>query len=143
MSQRTKAIVEPVWKPARRSQGGTIYCSPSCGFKCTRAAYDRANLEAVKLCSALGKGWVPEVWENCGWHFKASKGVASVHATLNGSPLDGNYTVVGHTLYFNSIKQILQSGKASVPPAELVRIATRHAKRIAARLVADAEALVA
>lgn len=58
------------WTPVLRKDG--IYCSPGCGFKCTKAAHDEAQRNAALLAFALGPGWKPRVWENLGWHFKAS-----------------------------------------------------------------------
>jgi hypothetical protein len=64
------------WTPVLR---GGVYCSPRCGGKCTKKAFDRATKEADKLCKTLGPGWKPRVWENLGWHYEAAKGPFKVH----------------------------------------------------------------
>lgn len=66
------------WKPVTR---GHLYCSPACGCGCTRAAFEAATLAAQKLAERLGKGWKPNVWENCGWHYSviSSCGKWKVH----------------------------------------------------------------
>jgi hypothetical protein len=48
---------------------GTIYCAPSCGFKCKWAAYEQAVIDASELAKSLGDDWEPRVWENLGWHY--------------------------------------------------------------------------
>jgi hypothetical protein len=48
---------------------GAIYCSPSCGGHCTKAAYDAAVAAANKLAFEMGPKWKPHVWENLGWHY--------------------------------------------------------------------------
>tara|TARA_R110002074_G_scaffold280676_1_gene452049 strand:- start:1458 stop:1925 length:468 start_codon:yes stop_codon:yes gene_type:complete len=58
---------------------GKIYCSPRCGCKCTKAAFDRATKEANALAARMGDGWAPEVWENCGWHYTVAKGEMTIH----------------------------------------------------------------
>lgn len=60
------------WRPVRR---GKIYCAPACGVDCTLEDYTAALRNGAKLARALGPGWKPRVWENCGWHFEA------IHAT--------------------------------------------------------------
>lgn len=63
---------EPVGGPGGR------FCSPACGMGCTRAQYDHAQVSASELARQLGSGWVAEVWENLGWHFKARADVADL-----------------------------------------------------------------
>lgn len=67
---------------------GDVFCSPACGGKCTKAAYDRAVDAANALVAQLGHGWEPEVWENLGWHYAVQRGVVRVHA------YEGKYEVV-------------------------------------------------
>ncbi len=58
---------------------GAIYCSPWCGFKCTKAAYDDAKRSAGELRDYLGsKRWKPRVWENMGWHYEVTNGFLAV-----------------------------------------------------------------
>lgn len=58
---------------------GDLFCSPACGHKCTRAAFDKATAGAAALVASLGEGWMPKVWENGGWYFHATKGTATVN----------------------------------------------------------------
>lgn len=70
---------EPIgWRPMLK---GKIYCSPSCGARCTLAAYNRAHKEA-EICKSklLGSGWTIEVWENMGWFWKVSRGVLEIRS---------------------------------------------------------------
>jgi hypothetical protein len=93
------------------SDDGKVFCSPWCGFKCTKAAHDRAVLEADLLCKALGPGWTPEVWENTGWNYAAHMGGAKVTPNKNGSTLAGTYTVTGYTGWCNfGEKQTIERG---------------------------------
>lgn len=118
-------------KPIHR---GDVYCAPFCGFKCKRAAYDRAVREADKLCKVLGDGWEPRVWENMGWHFSAQKSNASVHANCHGDARTGHYTITDYTIFFHTEKQIVLRGKN---PVKLVDQTIRAAKAIARRVTAD------
>lgn len=85
----------PDWTP-RRMQPGDLYCSPACGGRCTWAAYQKAKKDANALARKLGKGWVPKVWENLGWWYKAQTedGLMKVHPSTNHG------TVCGYTAYF-------------------------------------------
>lgn len=55
------------WVPVH---AGPLYCSPACGCRCTRAAYEKARAVATAVTGALGADWAPVVWENFGWHSK-------------------------------------------------------------------------
>jgi len=70
------------WDPVRH---GDIYCSSACGGNCTWAAYQEAHKKAKALVLMLGKGWVPEVWENLGWHWvaKTVDGLMKVHPSIH------------------------------------------------------------
>lgn len=71
------------WDPVHQ---GAEYCSPACGGKCTWAAYQEAQKNAKALALLLGKGWVPRVWENLGWHWAAqtTDGLMKVYPDTNG-----------------------------------------------------------
>src|SRR5262249_43953449 len=56
-----------------------FYCSPRCGCKCTKAAFDEATKQADDLAAQLGDGWEPYVWENGGWHWQLAKGIGEGH----------------------------------------------------------------
>ena len=79
------------WTPV---ENGDVYCSPACGCKCKRVDYDNAVAASETFTQTIGDGWQHKVWENCGWHFSASKGCMEVHKTDTG-----------YTAYFNSIRQ--------------------------------------
>src|SRR5258708_31253616 len=75
MSTRTirefgaRARRELSWKALRR---GPIYCAPACGFNCRWADYLKAVEAASALCRSLGRGWMPVISENMGWHYHAA-----------------------------------------------------------------------
>ena len=71
----------------RLSADGKFYCSPSCGggHFCRKEWYDSAVIGADELCSVLGDGWEPVVWENLGWFYKAEKGSVTVYANVDRS----------------------------------------------------------
>lgn len=71
------------WTPIRT---GKTYCAPACGGRCTHAAYVQTKRRAAVLCKKLGRGWKPEVWENLGWHFAATKGGLRVYGGQKISP---------------------------------------------------------
>jgi hypothetical protein len=56
------------WKARRR---GPIYCASACGGGCTWDQYQEAKRRAAALCLKLGINWVPDVYENLGWHYRA------------------------------------------------------------------------
>lgn len=60
------------WTP--QAQRGGIYCSPRCGGKCTREAYDLAVQRSAEIVAQLGDGWKANIWENLGWHWEVGKG---------------------------------------------------------------------
>lgn len=74
---------QPSWNPVRK---GTIYCAPACGHRCTWTAHQEAQRCAAKLCSDLGAGWQPHVWENMGWHYGAKRGEMTVHVFFTAHP---------------------------------------------------------
>ena len=63
-----KTKTDKHWTPKRT---GAIYCAPACGGRCTWAAFQAAHASARALVKELGKGWLPRVHENFGWHFSA------------------------------------------------------------------------
>jgi hypothetical protein len=91
---------------------GLVYCSPRCGFQCTRKAFDRATTEAAHLAHRLGPGWKPHVWENCGWHYEVSMldGLVEVRPTLGiGGTLSGDWKVQGYSCWIQMEEQIIES----------------------------------
>lgn len=114
------------WIAVRR---GPIYCAPRCGMKCTHAAFIKAGKRAAALCKLLGEGWTPRVWENCGWHYSAENGVASMHEYLDR----GAETT--YSLFFNTATQIVIQG---TDPRLMVLQAVEDAGKHAAAMVADA-----
>lgn len=72
------------WNPRAGVDG--VWCAPACGRGCTRNMYDDAVARADALAKRLGEGWVPHVWENLGWYYKAvsSCGRLKVHGDRAG-----------------------------------------------------------
>lgn len=82
------------WIPVLK---GEIFCSPACGGKCKKSAYDKAIQISNEIAAQLGEGWLPKVYENLGWHWKVEKGNLQVSSATNGYnavmqfKLDQNY----------------------------------------------------
>ncbi len=70
------------WTPALQGRG---YLSPAYEDRCLKTEYNRALVEAKKLCALLGKGWKPRVLENIGWHYSAS----NEDGRISVSPIPG------------------------------------------------------
>ena len=77
----TPLAVPDEWTPIH---DGETYCSPACGARCTRAAFDAATAQVQALVAELGEGWEQEIWENLGWHFEAKKRGAIVSVEEDG-----------------------------------------------------------
>ena len=58
---------EKSWKPVLR---GKTFCSPACGFKCTKAEHDLLMNIGFRIVSELGKGWTIRLFEGAGWHLE-------------------------------------------------------------------------
>ena len=86
--KRSKLSWKPIWK-------GKTFCSPACGYGCTRAAYKQAWLDAKELASQLGWEWRTRVWENMGWHYE----VVSASGCWKVSPLIHRGKVTGYSAY--------------------------------------------
>lgn len=69
----------PRWVPVLN---GDIYCSPACGGKCKKSAYDQAVVDSNEMASLLGAGWKPIVFENLGWYWKIEKGDLELRPAL-------------------------------------------------------------
>ena len=67
------------------SRDGKIYCSPRCGFNCTKAEFDEATEDANSLAALMGDGWTPNVWENWGWNYSVIKGRATIYPSFDQS----------------------------------------------------------
>lgn len=102
-----KAVEVRDWNPV---DAGEIYCSPACGFKCKRYAYDRAKEEAWHLARRLGDGWEMEVWENCGWNYAVKRGVVHIHPRRHGSGISGQWKVEGYTCFIQTSPQFIGKG---------------------------------
>lgn len=92
-------------KPAVRN--GDVYCAPWCGGGCTWKAFQKATRDAQMLCDELGDGWVPDVSENLGWHYKAVCGVLEV------SPTIWNGKVSSYTCFVQTNPQFIGDGKTA------------------------------
>lgn len=117
---------------------GDVYCSPWCGFKCKRAAYDQAVREADELADRLGDGWMPRVWENGGWHYEVSRGAARIHPTTevyhaDGSrrgagALSGGWTVLYYSCWLDASKIRPQVIERAETPEDALGIALQRAR---------------
>lgn len=107
---------------------GKIYCSPRCGCKCTKAAFDRATKEANALAARMGEGWEPDVWENCGWHYLVFKGEMTIH-----------------TIYSNKHHKnggfVVESYSADFEPASIARGNYAHAVQLTAHAATPEDAV--
>lgn len=115
------AAEEKAWKPVLRQDG--TYCSPRCGFKCTKAAHDEAQRNAKLLVTALGPGWKPRVWENGGWHFEVVIDSAEVDCRVMPPTRNREQYIC----YLNTSQQFI--AKADTPHeavAESLRLLDEH-----------------
>lgn len=87
------------WK-ARRL--GDKYCAPACGRGCTHAEYKKAKASASALVQKLGPGWTAHVFENLGWHYKATRGQIEVHRSAG----------FGYIAFFNARIQTIGESKS-------------------------------
>ena len=80
------------WKPIRK---GNIYCSSSCGGRCTYAAFKKATKQAKNLAKIMGNGFKHNVWENLGWHYNiiSKCKMLTIH----------QYSDIYFTAYLNSV----------------------------------------
>lgn len=100
-----------VRRKPRSLANGTIYCSPACGFNCTRKAFDDATISARLLCETMGKGWKPRVWENCGWHYEVSNGNVHIHADIRQMG-NGVQKLAGYSCFFNTAIQAVTHSRS-------------------------------
>lgn len=113
------------------SQPNGVYCSPRCGFKCTRAAFNQAHEEAAALCKELGEGWEPRIWENWGWNYEA----VSIHMRVTPdlkypcSGIVGGWRIKGWTCWVNTQITPIQVIEARPTPREAVQAAKANAER--------------
>ena len=84
---------------------GDTYCSPACGFRCTKAAYDEACAKGEELATQLGSDWKSDVWENCAWHYAAQHTKENIRVYYHSDD--------GYTCYYNGPKQ--QVARAADP----------------------------
>ncbi|KKK48897.1 hypothetical protein LCGC14_3140510 [marine sediment metagenome] len=117
------------WSP--RSLPGGVYCSPGCGRGCTKAEYDLAVRDGNALAQRMGEGWVSEVWENLGWHYRAEKGVASVSFTRWHSGSE-------YTVYFYTVPPVVTSAET---PEDALGFAVQEARGNELRIATDCAAL--
>ncbi len=118
------------WK-ARDLPGG-IYCAPRCGGGCTKADYRRAVRAGAALAARMGDGWEPDVWENLGWHYKATKGVAEIYPCIDHRV--ARNTVTGYTVFLNSSKQIVVTAGT---PEDALGFAVQDARTVERRIADD------
>lgn len=97
------SIYTTKWRPmmAEYIDKGDIYCSKSCGFYCTRAAHDQAQKEAADICTRMGAGWTYRLWDNAGWHYNASNGIAQITINKKGGSTKAGWVVESYTGWIN------------------------------------------
>jgi hypothetical protein len=83
------------------SEDGSVYCSPRCGYRCTKVAFDRATAEASALAARMGDGWTPCVWENGGWYYAVTRGCAKIAVDLARpiNVISGEWAVEGYSAW--------------------------------------------
>ena len=121
---------------------GKIYCSPRCGCKCTKAAFDRATKEANALAGRMGEGWEPNVWENCGWHYSVAKGAMSIHTIYrNKRHKDGGFVVERYSADFDAASierstytQAVQLTAHADTPEDALGFVTQDARNLIQRI---------
>ena len=113
------------WRPVRK---GDIYCSPACGGKCKFADYQHAFGAAKAMIDMLGAGWEPEIWENCGWHYRVSKGDVEVSFSAN----DAFTASIRINYIFDAYSGTIS--ESSNDPREAVEKVTTRLNEIIARL---------
>lgn len=101
------------WTPV--AEGGDVYCSPRCGFKCKMRAHDRALKEGQELADRLGHGWVPRIWENTGWNYAVARGVVTIHPAREGSAIAGTWEIVGYCCFINTQPQFVSTHRHETP----------------------------
>jgi hypothetical protein len=114
------------WKPILTPDG--IYCSPACGGRCTKSAFDLATSKAAELAARMGPGWKPNVWENLGWHWQIDKGAVQIY-----SPREDGYTAM-----FNGIHQFI--AKASTPE-DALGFLIQDIRTVISKLQSEVEAI--
>jgi hypothetical protein len=128
------------WTPVRN---GHYYCSPACGGGkfCRHEWYKAAVKNAEALCERMGDGWVPEVWENLGWHYKIVKGRVTIHVnemkTMPFDPVTG-YSVRGYSAWIepnivlnNHHVQIIEKADT---PEDALGFAVQSARTLMSRM---------
>lgn len=127
MKKNSKVAMDSDWEPVLK---GSIYCSPACGGRCTKAAFDKAVLGAAGVVKALGgKGWQACIWENLGWHFKVVAGSLAIDCNYNDPKGTARYTA---TMYGRNPDSF-----TSKNPREAVEHLVTHCLNAAARSLSD------
>ena len=110
----TPPVADGPWTPVRN---GDVFCSPACGYGCTLEEYKRAAAGAAAIAAALGDGWKPNLHENMGWYFSASKGGATVRYN-DGT---GDFSAYIDTATFGG--PVEQFRRSAATPREAVQLA--------------------
>lgn len=119
------------WTP-RLSADGQFYCSPACGggHFCRKEWHDKAVEAADALCARLGDGWKPHVWENLGWHYHVSKGVATIYQSGKGEDAAFSAWIEPGVIQDRAI-QIIATADT---PEDALGFATQDARTLASRI---------
>jgi hypothetical protein len=134
------------WTP--RLQPGGVYCSPSCGCRCTWADFEWATAQAKVLAERLGDGWRPHVHENGGWWWLAVKGQTPLHAGLaEVHPRTGadRRTIIGYSAWINpateGVAQVITDTVAD--PVEALGLAMQEARTRSLRFSGELDTVCA
>lgn len=115
------------WTPVQRGARGEIYCSPACGGDCTMEAYLEATRLARAAADKLGRGWMPRVWENLGWHWAVRSPCDRIEIVSNArrsftaylrpaGSIGGQFTATGTTPR-QAIQHVVRQGKLAAKSA--------------------------
>jgi len=69
-------MVDQAQSPVEGADG--TYCSPRCGWGCTRAQHDLAVAKGREISERMGAGWEYEVSEKYGWNCRVRRGQVAI-----------------------------------------------------------------
>ncbi|PAL23573.1 hypothetical protein CD928_05765 [Sphingopyxis sp. GW247-27LB] len=127
------------WTPVL-SDDGTVYCSPRCGHKCSKMAFDVATRNCAALAARMGDGWKPHVWENSGWHYRVEKGPAKIYC--HPSMTSDRYAAWIEFEGIGDRGSVLQFIVNADTPEDALGIATQQANGTIAQIRAGLDALL-
>ena len=99
------------WTPVEQPNG--VYCSPGCGFNCTKEDFNEATRKGKELAERMGQKWYPRIWENCKWHYEAKVEFGDHEVTIHPGHPYGNARmphregIDEYTCYLNACTQVI------------------------------------